>query len=301
MASQVWPLTQRQCCDLELLCNGAFAPLTTFMSQSDYQTVVEQSRLADGSLWPIPIVLDITSEQASATPVGTVITLTNAIDQVLAQLQVSDYWEPDKHKEAYAIYGTDDPSHPGVRYLLQHTGTVYTTGTLTPLQSFSWDNRFYDLCATPTQLKAHFAACGWKRIIGFQTRNPLHRAHFTLTQQAMQRYDAHLLLHPVIGPTQPGDLAATMRVACYRQMIPHYPAHTIKLSVLPLAMRMAGPKEALWHALIRKNYGCTHFIVGRDHAGTRDDSTGQPFYNATAAHQYVSSFGDELGLTSNRQ
>jgi len=193
------------------------------------------------------------------------------------------------------VFGTTDPAHPGAGYLLRHTHPWYLTGELKVLQLPAHPD-FPQLRRTPAQVRAEFAGRGWPRVVAFQTRNPLHRAHQELTIRAARQADAHLLIHPVVGITKPGDIDHHTRVRCYQAILRHYPADRVLLSLLPLAMRMAGPREALWHAIIRRNYGATHFIVGRDHAGPGLDSAGRPFYEPYAAQELLRLHAGELGI-----
>lgn len=290
-----WDLTQRQLCDLELLLNGGFSPLRGFMSRADYESVRDRMRLADGTLWPMPITLDVTAEFAKQTEPGAVIALRDPEGVMLAVLHVEDVWEPDRLDEAEAVYGTSNSEHPGVAHLFQRTHPWYVGGRLEGIQlPSSYD--FKQLRLTPSEQRAEFARMGWQRIIAFQTRNPMHRAHHELTLRATKEVEANLLIHPTVGMTKAGDVDHYTRIRCYQSIMRHYPPHTAALSLLPLAMRMAGPREALWHATIRKNYGCTHFIVGRDHAGPGKDSSGKDFYGPYAAQDLLREHEDELGV-----
>ncbi|MFA5891050.1 MAG: bifunctional sulfate adenylyltransferase/adenylylsulfate kinase [Actinomycetota bacterium] len=290
-----WDLTPRQICDLELLCSGGFSPLRGFMGRADYERVCTEMRLQDGTLWPIPIVLDIPEEVARALEPGASLALRDPEGVMLAALAVSDVWEPDRLAEAKAVYGTENPEHPGVAQVLERTNPWYVGGTLEAVNSPShYDYR--GLRTTPAELRAEFARLGWERVVAFQTRNPLHRAHYELTMRAAKQLEANLLIHPVVGMTKPGDVDHYTRVRCYHALLGRYPQQTVKLSLLPLAMRMAGPREAVWHAIIRKNHGCTHLIVGRDHAGPGSDSSGVPFYGPYDAQDMVREFEEELGV-----
>ena len=291
-----WELRPRQLCDLELLENGGFAPLTGFLGRSDYESVCSTMRLASGRLWPIPVVLDVTEDFAAGLSPGTRVALRDAEGSLLAALSVRDIWRPDRRAEAAAVYGVEDPAHPGVRHVLERTGSTYLGGEIESIRlPHHYD--FVHLRATPSELRAEFAQLGWRRVVAFQTRNPMHRAHFELTLRAALEEDANLLVHPVVGMTKPGDLDHYLRVRCYEALMHRYPPHMAKLALLPLAMRMAGPREALWHALVRKNYGCTHLIVGRDHAGPGSRPDGQPFYDPYAAQELVRAHQAEIGIT----
>ena len=290
-----WDLTRRQVCDLELLMNGAFNPLKGFLDQSDYDSVVETMRLADGTLWPMPVTLDVTQDFAATVEPGQDIALRDAEGVILAIMSVTDKWGPDKRREAERVYGADDLAHPAVNYLHHDAGPVYLGGPVTGIQP----PVHYDFRArrdTPNELRAFFRKMGWRRIVAFQTRNPLHRAHQELTFRAAREAQANLLIHPVVGMTKPGDVDHFTRVRCYEAVLDKYPSSTTHLSLLNLAMRMAGPREALWHALIRRNHGCTHMIVGRDHAGPGKNSAGEDFYGPYDAQEMVRAHADEIGL-----
>jgi sulfate adenylyltransferase len=211
-------------------------------------------------------------------------------------MTVQERWQPDKRAEALAVFGADDRAHPGVRYLHDHAGSVYLGGPIQGIEAPTHYD-FRHLRDTPQELRDRFRKLGWRRVIAFQTRNPMHRAHQELTFRAAQAAEANLLIQPVVGMTKPGDVDHFTRVRCYEKLLGPYPEQTTTLSLLPLAMRMAGPREAVWHAIIRKNYGCTHLIVGRDHAGPGNDSAGKPFYGAYAAQELFAQRQDELDIT----
>lgn len=290
-----WDLTPRQICDLEMLLNGSFSPLRGFMASADYDGVCENMRLADGALWPIPVVLDVTEGLAKTLAPGTMLALRDPEGAMLAAIEVQDVWRPDLQREAELVYGTADPAHPGVAHLLQGANPCYVGGPVVGVEP----PRHYDyleLRHTPAQLREKFAQMGWRRVVAFQTRNPMHRAHLELTFRAAKELQANLLVHPVVGMTKPGDVDHYTRVRCYQAVMGHYPIHTAQLSLLPLAMRMAGPREALWHAIVRKNCGCTHFIVGRDHAGPGSDRGGKAFYGPYDAQELLRQHEGELGI-----
>ena len=290
-----WDLSHRQICDLDLLMSRAFYPLTGFLSEADYNGVLSDMRLADGSLWPIPITLDVSHAFADGIEIGAEIALRDQEGVILALLEVSDKWVPDKAKEAEAVFGADDLAHPAVAYLHHQAGDVYVGGKITGLQPAThYDFRQYRY--SPNELKQRFEKFGWQKIVAFQTRNPLHRAHQELTFRAARDIGANLLIHPVVGMTKPGDVDHFTRVRCYESVLDKYPAATTDLSLLNLAMRMAGPREALWHGLIRKNHGCTHMIIGRDHAGPGNNSAGKPFYGAYDAQSLFKRYEEEVGL-----
>ena len=290
-----WTLTQRQLCDLKLLLNGGFSPLEGFLDESDYDQVLEHMRLADGILWPMPVTLDVTPETADKVGPGDRLALRDPEGWLLAVMTVEGKWVPDKKREAERVFATTDESHPGVDYLFNQANTAYLGGKLTGVEKFI-DYDFRHHRHDPREMRHLFDQWGWSRIVAFQTRNPMHRAHQELTYRAAQLTEANLLIHPVVGMTQPGDVDHYTRVRCYEHLINTYPEQTTMLSLLPLAMRMGGPREAVWHAIIRKNYGCTHFIVGRDHAGPGNGSGGEPFYAPYAAQELLAEVEGELGL-----
>lgn len=288
-------LTQRQTCDLELILNEGFFPLKGFMDSQDYEGVVHHMRLADGTLWPIPIVLDIQDKELEKIGKHKKIALRDLERVVLAYLDIAEVWQPDKEREALQVYGTTSPEHPGVAYLFNQTGKYYLGGVVSQV-AMPKHYDFPSLRKTPQELKTLFKEHGYNKVIGFQTRNPMHRAHVELTIRAAQDVNAHLLIHPSVGMTKPGDIDHFTRVKCYQKLLNYYPEGSTTLSLLPLAMRMAGPREAVWHAIIRKNYGCTHFIVGRDHAGPGKNSQGQDFYAPYAAQELVQAYSKEIGI-----
>jgi len=291
-----WDLTPRQTCDLELLMNGGFSPLRGFMGRADHESVCARMRLADGTLWPIPVTLDVSDELAATLKPGSYLALRDEEGVMLAALEVSEVWEPDRRAEASAVLGTDSPEHPGVDHLLNRTHRHYVGGRILGFQApMHYDYR--DLRFGPADLREYFHEHGWRKVVAFQTRNPLHRAHLELTLRAAKEVEANLLIHPVVGLTKPGDVDHYTRVRCYQAVMPSYPHGTATLSLLPLAMRMGGPREAVWHGIIRKNHGVTHFIVGRDHAGPGRDSKGKPFYGEYEAQELFKEFEEELGVT----
>ena len=290
-----WDLSARQICDLELLMNGGFAPLKGFLGQDDYEAVVETMRLADGSLWPMPITLDVSEAFAAKIETGQDLALRDAEGVIIAVMHVTDKWRPDKAREAERVFGADDRAHPAVKYLHDTAGPVYLGGPVTGLQQ----PVHYDFRArrdTPNELRAYFRKLGWRKVVAFQTRNPLHRAHQELTFRAARESQANLLIHPVVGLTKPGDVDHFTRVRCYEAVLDKYPGATTHLSLLNLAMRMAGPREAVWHGLIRRNHGVTHFIVGRDHAGPGKNSAGEDFYGPYDAQELFKDHEAEIGV-----
>ncbi|WP_370162625.1 bifunctional sulfate adenylyltransferase/adenylylsulfate kinase [Limimaricola soesokkakensis] len=288
-------LTPRQICDLELLMNGGFNPLKGFLTEEDYDSVVETMRTKDGALWPMPVTLDVSEKFADTVELGQDIALRDQEGVILATMTVTDKWVPNKSREAEKVFGADDLAHPAVNYLHNHAGAVYLGGPITGIQQ----PVHYDFRArrdTPNELRAYFRKMGWRKIVAFQTRNPLHRAHQELTFRAAKEAQANLLIHPVVGMTKPGDVDHFTRVRCYEAVLDKYPSSTTHLSLLNLAMRMAGPREALWHAIIRKNHGLTHFIVGRDHAGPGKNSQGEDFYGPYDAQELVRQHQEEVGI-----
>ena len=292
-----WDLTARQICDLELLLSGGFSPLTGFMTRQDYEGVCQNLRLKSGVLWPMPITLDVKEEFAKTLkPGSSKIALRDPEGVMLAVLHVDEVWQPDRKAEAESVFGTASPAHPGVGYLLNQSNPWYVGGRLEGMQIPSHYD-FRSLRLTPAELRAEFARLGWRRVVAFQTRNPMHRAHVELTFRAAKQVEANLLIHPSVGMTKPGDVDYFTRVRCYQLLLSKFPAGTVKLSLLPLAMRMGGPREAIWHALIRKNHGVTHLIVGRDHAGPGNDTNGKPFYGPYDAQELFKKHEADIGVT----
>jgi sulfate adenylyltransferase len=300
VASRDWPswdLTARQLCDLELLMSGGFSPLRGFLTRKDYESVCCDMRLDDGSLWPIPITLDVSEELAATLkPGSSTVALRDPEGVMLAILHVTDVWKPDRAAEADMVFRTTSTAHPGTAFLLQKSQPWYVGGRIEGVRSPAHYD-FRSLRLTPAELRAEFVRLGWRRIVAFQTRNPMHRAHQELTLRAAKKVEANLLINPSVGMTRPGDVEYYVRVRCYEALLHRYPKDTAKLSLLPLAMRMGGPREAVWHAIIRKNHGCSHFIVGRDHAGPGNDENGKPFYGPYEAQELLRKYQDEIGVT----
>lgn len=289
-----WDLTPRQLCDFELLVSGGFSPLRGFMVTGDYQSVCSDMRLADRTLWPIPVTLDLSREAAEGVSIGDRIALRDPEGVLLGALSVEDVWEPDLMGEAEQVFGTTNPEHPGVRYLRQSTHPVYVGGPIASVQRpIHYD--FRHLRKSPAELRTEFSERGWSKVVAFQTRNPMHRAHVELTKRATAEVEGNLLIHPSVGMTKPGDVDHYTRVRCYQAVLGRYPDGAA-LSLLPLAMRMGGPREAVWHAIIRKNHGCSHLVVGRDHAGPGHDLSGRPFYGPYAAQELLAKHEEELGM-----
>ena len=280
----------RERCDLEMLAIGAYSPLTGFMGKADYDGVVNHMRLANGLVWSVPITLGVSAEQAGALKEGADVALYDETGDCLAILHLEEKYPRDKKREARQVYRTEDAAHPGVDYVYKQ-GDVLLGGPITALARPGTDLR-PELHFTPAQLRRTFVEKGWRRVVAFQTRNPMHRAHEYLTKCALEVVDA-LLLHPLVGETKGDDVPAPIRVRCYEIMLKDYfPKNRALLSLWGASMRYAGPREAIHHALVRKNYGCTHFIVGRDHAGVGK------YYGTYDAHHIFDEFApEELGIT----
>ncbi|ODQ67350.1 sulfate adenylyltransferase [Nadsonia fulvescens var. elongata DSM 6958] len=290
-------LTERQLCDLELILNGGFSPLEGFMNEKDYNGVVDDLRLADGSLFSIPITLDVSAEEVKTLDIapGKRYTLRDfRDDSPLAIITIDDVYKPNKDVEAKKVF-RGDPEHPAVRYLYNTAKEYYLGGKVQAINRLNHYD-YAGLRYTPAELRAEFNKLGWQKVVAFQTRNPMHRAHRELTVRAARSRQANVLIHPVVGLTKPGDIDHYTRVRVYKALLPRYPNGMALLSLLPLAMRMAGDREAVWHAIIRKNYGASHFIVGRDHAGPGKNSQGVDFYGPYDAQVLVEKYRDELGI-----
>ena len=289
-------LSQRQQCDLEMLLTGGLSPLTGFMTEMEYRSVVTDTRLPTGVLWPIPYYLDVDEEFADKIEPGSQIALRDTEGFMPAVLTVTSIWRPDKELEAEKIYGTTDRAHPGVEYLFDEVKDVYIGGPIQGAQlPFHYD--FETLRDTPEELRQFFEKQGWRNIVAFHTSKPMHRVHQEMTMRAAKEANAHILLHPVVGMSKPGDLHYYARVHCYQAIKKHYPKNLVALSLLPMAMRMAGPREALMNAIIRQNYGCSHYIVGPEHAAppnVRDDAA--RFYPTGASQEYTLERQDELDI-----
>jgi sulfate adenylyltransferase len=286
-------LSPRSLCDLELLATGGFSPLDRFMSKADYDSVLDRMRLANGLLWSIPITLPVAQLEGIAE--GREIALRNANNNLIAWMRVDEIFEANPHTEAAKGLGCDDEEHPTYREMLSW-GKFRLSGPLKVLEMPQHFD-FPELRRTPAQVRALLANMGNPDVVAFQTRNPMHRAHEELSKRAARESGANLLLNPVVGMTKPGDVDHYTRVRIYKALVEnYYDPNTTLLSLLPLAMRMAGPREAIWHAIIRRNFGANHFIVGRDHAGPGKNSKGKAFYNPAAARELLTKHADEIGV-----
>jgi sulfate adenylyltransferase len=289
-------LSLRQLCDLELLMNGAFSPLRGFMNRDVYESVLENMRLPKGLLWSMPITLDVPDAIAEKLEAGSYLGLNDAEGFVLAVLRVADKWKPDKKREARLVYGTDSPNHPSVRFLFEQTHGNYIGGDIEGIQlPMHYD--FETLRDTPEELRFLFEKHGWRRVVAFNTSKPMHRLHRDITLRVAKETQANILLHPAVGMTKPGDLHYYARVHCYQAIRRHYPHNLAMLSLLPMAVRMAGPREALLNAIVRQNYGCSHFIIGPEHAAPPEVRLGgERFYPRYAAQELVAQHQDELAI-----
>lgn len=286
-------ISQRALCDLELLATGAFSPLDRFMRKADYERVLTEMRLMNGVLFPIPVTLPV--DESALPSWGEQITLSDARNNTIAIMQIEEVFHWDAQREARLVLGTTDPRHPLVSEM-NTWGKVYVSGEIKVIDLPKYYD-FVDLRMTPAQVRERLAEMGYSNVVAFQTRNPMHRIHEELTKRAAEEVGGSLLIHPVVGMTKPGDVDHYTRVRVYRTLVENYydPKRTL-LSLLPLAMRMAGPREAVWHAIIRRNYGATHFIIGRDHAGPGKDGNGNPFYGPYEAQMMLEQYGEEIGV-----
>ena len=286
-------ISERAICDLELLATGAFSPLDRFMGQADYQRVLDDMRLTSGHVFGLPVTLPV--DPADNLKLDGEVALRDAKNNLLAVMTVEEMYSWDHAEASQKVFGTQDMKHPLVAEM-SRWGRTCISGELKVLQlPLHYD--YEDIRLTPAQTRERLASFGYENVVAFQTRNPLHRVHEELTKRAAQEVGGVLLLHPVVGMTKPGDVDHYTRVRAYKALASnYYDPDRILLSLLPLAMRLAGPREALWHALIRRNHGANYFIVGRDHAGPGADSTGKPFYGPYDAQELLQEYSDELGV-----
>lgn len=290
-----WDLTEPQVLDLDLLLDGSFAPLDGYLDRASHESVCAGLRLPDGRIAPMPISLDVDEATARRAQASGRLALRHPEGMTLAVVEVREIFEVDVPAEARAIFGTDEPAHPGAFRHLRETSRWRVAGPVTGLEAAP-RHALARWRKTPVEVRREIAALGLERVVAFQTRNPLHRAHVDLTQRAMSAVNAGLLLHPVVGRTAPGDVDAFTRMRCCEVVLPRYPSGRAILAALPLAMRMAGPREAVWHAVIRRAYGATHFIVGRDHAAPAPRPDGRPFYGPYDAQRLLASLETDLGI-----
>ena len=290
-------LGPRSLSDLEMISTGVFSPLTGFMVREDYDSVVETMHLSNGLVWSLPITLSVSEEEAGEISEGEEIALADGTGRVLATMAVEDRYTYDKEREAREVFGTTNDEHPGVAAVYRQED-VLLGGEITLLVDDPNPKPFPEYHYTPRQLREVFAEKGWKRVVGFQTRNPVHRSHEYIQKSALEIVDG-LLLNPLVGETRSEDIPADVRMKSYETILKrYYPKDRTLLAVFPAAMRYGGPREAIFHAVCRKNYGCTHFIVGRDHAGPGKDSSGKPFYGDYDAQHIFDEFEEgEIGLT----
>jgi len=288
-------LNDRHLCDLELLATGAFSPLKGFMTRTDYESVLDRMRLQNGALWPIPICLDIPETKAKSLEAGQSVTLRDPEGFLLAIMEIEDIWPVEIEKEALHVFGTSDQVHPGVQQLYKKSDNFYIGGSLEVL-SLPLHFDFKQLRLTPQEVKDIYKRMGWKRVVGFQTAQPVHRPQYELTIKAMQQAKANLLLLPIAGMTKPGDFDHYTRVRCYHEVTRHYPPDSFILNLLPYTMHMAGPREALLQTIISKNYGCTHFIVGHNHAGPGLDKNGKSFYESNDAQKLTEEYSKKIDI-----
>ena len=286
-------ISERSACDLELLACGAFSPLDHFVTKEEHESILEEMRLQSGHLFPIPVPLPVTPDPS--LHLDREIALRNVKNELLAVMTIEQIYEWDPNDVAQKVFGTQDPKHPLVAEM-QRWGKFNLSGPLRVLSLPRYYD-FEDLRLTPSEVRNRLEGFGKPNVVAFQTRNPLHRAHEEMTKRAIAEVDGVLLLHPVVAMTKPGDIDHYTRVRTYKILAErYYDPERILLALLPLAMRLAGPREALWHAIIRRNYGANHLIVGRDHASPGKDSKGKPFYGPYDAQELVQQFSEELGV-----
>jgi sulfate adenylyltransferase len=288
-------LSERQMCDFELLTTGVFSPLKGFMKRPDYESVVDRMRLQDNTLWPLPICLDVSENVARTLEVGQSVALRDPEGFQLGIMHVEDLWPIEKEKEAEIVFGTTDRAHPGVNHLFNRAGAYYVGGRIEAI-SLPLHFDFKSLRLPPAEVRRTIHKMEWKRVIGFQTRHPIHRPHFEMTIKAMRQIRGNLLVLPIVGMAKPGDFDHYTRVRCYRSIARHYPPDSLLINLLPLSSHLAGPREALLHVIIARNFGCSDFIVGHDHAGPGMNGHGQWFYQAGAARKLTEERADDIGI-----
>ncbi len=289
-----YALSKRQLCDLELLLNGGFHPLQGFMDRPTYESVLEKARLPDGRVWPVPITLGVDEAFSAGLEPGQRIALRDPEGFMPAVMTLKDIWRPDRMREAQALFGTTSTEHPGVAQLLEQENPVCLGGCIQGIQLPS-HHEFESLWNTPEELRRLFKKKGWRNVIAYHSSNPMHRLQREVVLQQAKQYQANVLLHPAVGVTKPGDLHYYARVHCYKAVQRRFPHELAILSLLPLAMRMAGPREALWHAIVNRNFGCSHFLIGPDHASPPAGRGGE-IYGKYEAQEYVAGFADEIGI-----
>lgn len=288
-------LNDHQLCDIELLATGAFSPLDGFMTRSNYEAVLDRMQLQDGTPWPLPVCLGVSEKLAHQLESGQSVAIRDPEGFLLAVMHIEEIWPINKQREARAVLGTTDRFHPRVHYLQEKEGDFYLGGKVEVL-SLPLHYDFKQIRLTPREVRALHHKLGWKRVVGFQTRHPIHKPQFKMTLKAMQEAKANLLILPIVGLTVPDDFDYYTRVRCYQEVMRHYPPGSALLSLLPLSARLAGPREGLMHAIIAKNFGCTHFIVGHNHANPGLDRQGQPFYDSAATRTIVAEWSRAVGI-----
>ena len=287
-------LNNKQMCDLEMLASGSFSPLTGFMVQGDYESVLDRIRLQDNTIWPVPVCLDIPGLTAQNLEAGQSVALRDPEGFLLAVMHIEDIWKPDYKQEALHVYGTTNPEHPNVNYLLNNTGDHYIGGKLEVI-SLPLRFDFQQLRMSPAEIRNMFIKLGWKKILGFYTRNLIHKLQFEMTLRAMRQAGANMLILPTAGTSLENDFDHYTRIRCYREVIKKYPPDSLLMNLLPLSIRMAGPKGAVLHSIIAKNHGCTHFIVGHDHASP-DPAGDKAFYKKDEAAALAKELSKEIGV-----
>ena len=288
-------LNLRQICDFELLTTGVFSPLKGFMTQEAYESVLDRMRLPSGEIWPVPICLDVSRDLSDRFEVGQSVVLRDPEGFPLGLMAIEDIWQADREKEALAVYGTTDMTHDEVARLQGGGNRYYVGGTIEAL-NLPIHSDFKQIRNTPSEVRQQFCKLGWKQVVGFQTRQPIHRPQFELTIQAMKKAKANLLMLPIAGIPRPGDFDHYTRMRCYQKVAAHYPPDTFMLNLLPLSTRLAGPRDAVLHMIIGKNFGCTHFVIGHNHATPGRDSFGNPFYDTPQVRELAQEAAKEVSI-----